>query len=648
MANADTTAPVLTSLSLPGTISLSSGNAAVTATIEATDVGLGVDTVYIQLDRSFQSTYGRSYGFSLGSSDTFADGISSKTEIFTTETASGTYGIQSVTAYDKAGNYTIYYTADLQRLGFQTSFEVTGGGVADTTAPVLTSLSLPSTISLSSGNAAVTATIEATDVGLGVDTVYIQLDRSFQSTYGRSYGFSLGSSDTFADGISSKTEIFTTETASGTYGIQSVTAYDKAGNYTIYYTADLQRLGFQTSFEVTDIKFVNGTDIDDVLRGTELEDRIDGKAGSDSMTGLEGNDWYYVDNAGDRVFEAAGGGTDRVLTSVSYTLTAGQEIEWLGTTSEAGTTAINLTGNASDNTLVGNAGVNTLNGGVGADRLTGGAGNDSFIVDQAGDRVVEASGGGTDRVFASTSYVLEAGQEIEGLQLLASTGSANLNLTGNEISQSLVGNNGNNVIDGGVGRDAMTGRGGNDTYLVDNLGDRIAEAVGGGRDTVLTRASYALAAGQEVEALQLLTVTGTARLNLNGNEFAQSVVGNAGANVLDGKGGADVLTGRGGADSFLFSTALGTGNVDRITDFMAEDTVRLSKSVFSALAPGQLAGSAFKNLSAGSVDADDRILYKQATGELFYDADGSGGGVAVRFGVLDNKAALTAADFFVV
>ncbi|MFY9294198.1 MAG: calcium-binding protein, partial [Methylorubrum rhodinum] len=142
--------------------------------------------------------------------------------------------------------------------------------------------------------------------------------------------------------------------------------------------------------------------------------------------------------------------------------------------------------------------------------------------------------------------------------------------------------------------------------------------------------------------------TGSARFNLSGNAFGQSLVGNNGANVLDGRGGGDVLTGRGGADSFAFSTALGAGNIDRITDFAAEDTMRLSKSVFSALATGQLGEGAFKNISTGNADTGDRILYKQSTGELFYDADGSGSGAAVKFAVLDNKAALTHGDFFVV
>ena len=68
---------------------------------------------------------------------------------------------------------------------------------------------------------------------------------------------------------------------------------------------------------------------------------------------------YYIDNAGDAAIEAAGGGSDRVLTSVNYTLTAGSEVELFTTTNTAGNGAINLTGNALAQTIPGNAGSNT-------------------------------------------------------------------------------------------------------------------------------------------------------------------------------------------------------------------------------------------------------------------------------------------------
>jgi hypothetical protein len=48
-----------------------------------------------------------------------------------------------------------------------------------------------------------------------------------------------------------------------------------------------------------------------------------------------------------------------------------------------------------------------------------------------------------------------------------------------------------------------------------------------------------------------------------------------------------------------------------------------------------------------SQDAEDRILYDRATGSVFYDPDGTGSAVAVRFAVVATKKALTHHDFLV-
>jgi Ca2+-binding RTX toxin-like protein len=90
-----------------------------------------------------------------------------------------------------------------------------------------------------------------------------------------------------------------------------------------------------------------------------------------------------VDLAGDKVIEAVGGGSDKVLASVSYALQAGREVEILRTTTAAGTTAINLTGNEFANNIQGNAGNNVLNGRAGNDMLTGLGGNDFFLFNTA-------------------------------------------------------------------------------------------------------------------------------------------------------------------------------------------------------------------------------------------------------------------------
>jgi Ca2+-binding RTX toxin-like protein len=83
-----------------------------------------------------------------------------------------------------------------------------------------------------------------------------------------------------------------------------------------------------------------------VLRGLAGQDNLIGGGGADIMYGGTDNDAYYVDNAGDIVWEYAGEGTgDYVIASASYALTAGSEIEQLQVDSSVGTAAINLTGN---------------------------------------------------------------------------------------------------------------------------------------------------------------------------------------------------------------------------------------------------------------------------------------------------------------
>ncbi|KQT57627.1 hypothetical protein ASG52_23670 [Methylobacterium sp. Leaf456] len=239
-----------------------------------------------------------------------------------------------------------------------------------------------------------------------------------------------------------------------------------------------------------------------------------------------------------------------------------------------------------------------------------------------------------------------------GLALAHTVGGVIVNLIenakGGSASDILIGNVGNNTLEGGTGADRMSGGAGNDTYGVDNSADLVFDRAGGGTDRIFTSTHYALKAGQEIESLRLLASTGMKKLNLAGNEFGQTLVGNAGANGLEGKGGNDILAGGRGGDTFVFGSALGKNNIDHILDFAAEDTIRLGDAIFEALAPGGLKANEFKDIGRAKVDADDHILYDSRSGNLFYDADGSGKAAAVKFAVLDNKAAITHADFLIV
>ena len=114
---------------------------------------------------------------------------------------------------------------------------------------------------------------------------------------------------------------------------------------------------------------------------------------------------------------------------------------------------------------------------------------------------------------------------------------------------------------------------------------------------------------------------------------------------MSGGRGADRLTGGTGRDEFVFDSLLRRNEIDRILDFTAaDDTIRLDRAIFDGIADdGRLRAAAFSaDLQA---DATDRILYDQASGEIFYDADGRGGANAILFARVDAGTTLTAADF---
>ncbi|MGO4833681.1 hypothetical protein AB4144_15555, partial [Rhizobiaceae sp. 2RAB30] len=307
---------------------------------------------------------------------------------------------------------------------------------------------------------------------------------------------------------------------------------------------DLSTVLFSTWTDATDRITLVGNAAVSQLTGSVRNDVINGGAAADIMAGGLGNDIYYVDNAGDRTFEAASQGSDIVYSSVNYTLAAGQHVETLATTALAGTAAISLAGNElaqkivgnnGNNGLAGNGGADTLygyagndrlNGGTGADQMYGGLGDDVFYVDIATDKVFETANQGTDTVLSSVSYALATGQHIERLATTLITGTAAIRLTGNEFNQAIAGNNGANVIAGGGGNDVLAGNGGNDT-----------------------------------------------------------LDGGIGNDVLYGGAGNDTLTGGAGIDYFVFNTAPNaTTNVDRIIDFnVPQDTIRLDNAVMAGL-----------------------------------------------------------------
>jgi Ca2+-binding RTX toxin-like protein len=228
---------------------------------------------------------------------------------------------------------------------------------------------------------------------------------------------------------------------------------------------------------------------------------------------------------------------------------------------------------------------NTVQGTAGDDLLPGLGGNDRILGDAGNDILLGATG--NDRLSG------ENGDDL---------------LNGGSGNDSLNGNAGNDLLLGGTGKDGLTGSTGNDRLLAGSNNDRLQ----GG----------------------------------DGDDF---LFGQSGDDRLNGGLGTDLLSGGGGFDTFVFSTPLGSGNVDIIKDFRPfSDTIRLDNTVFTGLPNGALSGDAF-HIGTAAADSNDRIIYNSITGALYFDPDGAGSAGQIQFAtLLGSPNNVTASDFFVI
>ncbi|MGB4056557.1 MAG: type I secretion C-terminal target domain-containing protein [Alphaproteobacteria bacterium] len=345
-----------------------------------------------------------------------------------------------------------------------------------------------------------------------------------------------------------------------------------------------------------------GNDLVNTITGTSGSDTLDGGIGADVMNGGLGNDTYKVDDLNDATNDT--GGIDTVVASVdSYVLNSSIENLTL-----AGAAHI-ANGNALANTITGTSGADIIDGAVGADTMVGGLGDDTYYVDNALDRTTEAGGGGTDTVLAGVSYTLNG--DVENLTMTV----AGLVGTGNSLANSLIGTDGADTLDGAGGADSMSGGSGDDTYKVDNIGDVVTEAVGGGNDTVITSLDgFVLTEGE----LENLTLTGAARI-ATGNSSVNILTGTLGADTLDGAGGADTMIGLAGNDTY---------KVDDLGDVTTEVAGGGIDTVIATV-DGYVLNAEVENLTlaglarTGTGNAQNNILIGTSGVDTLYGLDGN-------------------------
>jgi Ca2+-binding RTX toxin-like protein len=164
----------------------------------------------------------------------------------------------------------------------------------------------------------------------------------------------------------------------------------------------------------------------------------------------------------------------------------------------------------------------------------------------------------------------------------------------------------------------MTGGKGNDTYVVNAIGDVVNETIlnssGGGVDTVESSITFSLATRTNIEHLTLL---GGGNINGTGNALNNTIIGNSGRNllnggtgndVLEGGDGNDTLTGGAGQDTFDFDLASQLGDSDIVTDFVkGTDKLDISDLLVDY---------------TGNFDDYVSFTYSGTTTNVFVDADG--------------------------
>ncbi len=192
--------------------------------------------------------------------------------------------------------------------------------------------------------------------------------------------------------------------------------------------------------------------------------------------------------------------------------------------------------------------------------------------------------------------------------------------TGNDY---IVGTGSVDYIDGGDDNDTLEGGGSSDTLMGGDGADRLLGQ--GGAD---------------------LLVGG------NGND---TMLGGGLNDVLIGGAGRDTKTGGTGNDIFVFQGPFApSGNDDTVTDFApGADDLWFAESLLTSTGYNNIpldVNNYLSNLNwfdntPGGVDANTRFIYDTVTGQLYYDADGSGAGVANLVATLTGAPAITVGDF---
>lgn len=363
------------------------------------------------------------------------------------------------------------------------------------------------------------------------------------------------------------------------------------------------------------IENIVGSPYDDIIHGDGFSNVLSGGDGNDIIdAGSEGRLGQTGNGGADTI--DGGNGSDTVTYAGSYFGTAidlSAQLTWDGVNNDKLISIENAIGTSYNDTLNGDAGNNILDGGSGgADKIYGGAGSDTVSYASAYRGIVID-------LYAQLTWDGLSNDVLNSIE----------NGLGSSFNDTLNGDDGNNILDGGDGgADAIYGGLGTDTVSyasssrgvtidlnaqltwdgVNNdvlnsiegaLGSKYDDVIqthaptvlngghvldgGAGNDTISyadadRRVNIYLDTQQAIEDIFAPGFANSDKIlnfeNIRGSNFGGTLQGDSAANlitggtgndVLNGGGGADTLTGGAGFDGFAFRN--GEANGDVVTDF---------------------------------------------------------------------------------
>jgi len=365
------------------------------------------------------------------------------------------------------------------------------------------------------------------------------------------------------------------DTLDGGDGTDTVSLDRSAATVDIYYDATAAATSAGTTLQ-------DGT----VIQNVERLGTLTTGSGDDALwvtTEQDGFTWNAGDGRDALSFDATGDANAIIATaydpgdgSISYM------INDAGVTSYAhDIESVDIIGGDANDSLMGTSGNDKLDGGAGIDTLAGGWGKDIYFVDNTNDVIIEGQNGvddgSYDRVVSTATYTLTDGLEELDLRDTGAPGSGNIDGTGNDEDNVIVGTDENNVLSGMGGDDLIQAGAGNDTLLGGSGSDSIAAELGA--DTIDGGAGNDRLYGEG--GADIITggsgnddLYGDGSYGANGVDGNDVLDGGDGNDRLWGDSGSDQLTGGGGHDGFYIDSTL--NGADVIMDFnAAEDTLIL-------------------------------------------------------------------------